>query len=351
MNLKEIETIEREYTTSYVIEPNEELGFLLPFVVIIPKDEVCNHVGLSLPTPMTSNDNMSDTLEKLKQKSGMSNKFFKLKMPIIYPLIPRFKNYYTSLYSSDVFNNNLNKIDNSNLTDEDKKRLIDIHKQIYNMVKYGITFLREMGIDVKDKVVVDGYSATGKFANLFTALHPDIVSACISGASAGLLLRPIKEIDGRPINFPLGINDVDINFEEFSHVPQFYYQGLDDFNDAALCKCELEDETDKLGNPIAKRDENGHPIPILIDGFYSSFDRECYKGQEIDIIYKYFGQNPQERFLDAEKYYREMGANATFKMYKGDHITICQSEEVANDIENFIKENVLELDKQNMIGR
>ena len=179
------------------------------------------------------------------------------------------------------------------------------------MVKYGITFLREMGINVEDKVVVDGYSASGKFANLFTALHPDIVSACISGASAGLLIRPIKEIEDRPINFPLGINDVDIDFDTFSQIPQFYYQGLDDYNDAALCKCEFEEETDKLGNPIAKRDENGHPIPILSNGYYSSASRECYTGQEIDTIYRYFGQNPQERFINAEKFYKEMGANAT----------------------------------------
>ena len=38
-------------------------------------------------------------------------------------------------------------------------------------------------------------------------------------------------------------------------------------------------------------------------------------------------------------------------MKKGDHVTVCQSEEVANDIDNFIKENVLEYDKENMIRR
>lgn len=90
------------------------------------------------------------------------------------------------------------------------------------------------------KILLNGCSASGMFANRFTFLHPDIVAAVAFGGVSGFIMIPISDISGYPLKFPLGLADFDavarhpFHRAAYSHVAQFAYMGEKDTNDAVL---------------------------------------------------------------------------------------------------------------------
>jgi hypothetical protein len=93
---------------------------------------------------------------------------------------------------------------------------------------------------VNEKLLLNGFSASGLFANRFTFLHPDLVAAAAFGGVNGFIMVPATEMAGHPLKFPLGLADVEqISEHSFDHaaygrVPQFAYMGEKDTNDAVM---------------------------------------------------------------------------------------------------------------------
>lgn len=104
-----------------------------------------------------------------------------------------------------------------------------------------------MGVKLKNKIFINGYSSSGVFAQRFSLLHPEVIeTACIGGASGSIPI-PIKEF-----NYPIGIGDYNslmgqsFDFDEYSKIKFRYYVG----------------ELELINKSSTRYDENGNNAPM-----------------------------------------------------------------------------------------
>ena len=153
--------------------------------------------------------------------------------PIVIPLLPSYREgpYYQQL-SAECFN--LPESDRNYRIDNQVVQLIENAKNILN---------NEFGIQMSDKIFLNGYSASGVFAQRFALLHPEIIdTVCIGGASGSI---PIPTDD---LSYPLGIKDYEkitgkkFDMQSYLDIKFRYYVGeLETINKAS-------DRTDDDGN-------------------------------------------------------------------------------------------------------
>ena len=205
----------------------------LPSILAIPLTDEINNEFV-----MESNNFETEDLRKIiLQGSDTAIRLAKLTSekpsPIIIPLIPSYREdpYYQQL-SSECFD--LPETDRNYRIDEQVVQLIENAKNILSS---------EFGIQMNDKIFLNGYSASGVFAQRFALLHPEIVGyACIGGASGSIPL-PTDELD-----YPLGIRNYEqitgkkFDLQSYSNIKFRYYVGeLETVNKAS-------DRTDDEGN-------------------------------------------------------------------------------------------------------
>ena len=331
------------------IEANSEMGFNNPYLLFIPDELAINTLLVSPINTGSAPLKLAEAKEKAKVEAeaekGLSKTIaFNMKMPIIVPLFSRVRGYYTHSLNSFVFNNDISNLRSMNSRLDEKDQLseeeileirevnLDIPKQLLNMIVDAKKVLEQLGIIVNKKVIIEGYSATGKFSNLFTALYPEIILACISGGNCGLGIIPADKLSNTVLNFPLGVADIpNFNLETFSNVPQLYYIGDNDYNDPAMVRCNLKKDDngelvkDEDGYFIPITDKDGKIIPVLDEnGKLQPHYSDCYTAQEIELINTLLGANPQERFDNQKRLYEELGINAIFRKLPGTHKTIFQ---------------------------
>lgn len=338
--------------TTYLIPPNPKMGYLCGYSIFVPKGceqdttlimHSCN-TGNNVPVHLDEANEIARRSTYERPNPGM---WFgsDLKMPVMIPLIPRVQGYYTQGLTSKVFHNDVSTLieDQDRRKEEDKLSTEEIHQiqeqcrdlltQVANMIKSAQMFLARIGINVDDKVIAEGYSAGSKFANLFTALHPEMVKACISGGNSGLGILPLSEYKGQELRFPLGVADIpEFDYETFSSIPQLYYIGTEDFHDPAMPKTEYKvDENgeyilDNNGYRIPITDEKGNIIPILdSNGRIQPRYKENYTQHEIEQIHELLGKNSQTRFANNEALYTTLGINAIFRRFPGNHNSVTQN--------------------------
>ncbi len=319
----------------YYYSERPELGFNIPFVIYFPKEKTSNIVGANFMTPSsTDKKNLSEIFSDLKEKTSPGRLFFENNIITIVPLIPRFPKYNMTYFTSAVYNNKTKLVEQLSREEQEKMKNIDI--QLVKLFEYALKIVRNKGYEVEDKVILNGYSASSKFITSFACLHPDVCKAIIAGGTTGLMIRPIKEINGIKLNFPLGINDVETDLEGYAKIPKFFFIGRDDNNDPALCKCKLDDKKDANGNVLPKLDENGNIIPNLKDGKYQAYYQTLYTDEEVDTIHKCFGSLPLERFKNASEMYYNNNMNSNFNIYNGNHVTVTQDPNFIKDVNEFL---------------
>ncbi len=168
----------------------------------------------------------------------------------------------------------------------DRRDLARLDLQLLAMIDDATFRLGGMGISSERAVLVQGYSASGMFANRFAALHPERVKAVAAGSPGGWPIAPVDSVNGEPLPYPGGIAD-------------------------------LEALTGRPFDPIAWR-----VVPQLLvmgdlddnDGldFTDGWDQEA-----IDRIDRLFGDTPLQRWRHAERLYDEAGADAQFLLVPG----------------------------------
>jgi pimeloyl-ACP methyl ester carboxylesterase len=146
--------------------------------------------------------------------------------------------------------------------------------------------LSERGWEVSPRVLIAGFSASGMFANRFTALHPGRVLAAAVGAPGGWPISPLERWQGRALPYPVGVADlgnlVDAEFDAdaYRKIPHFFFMGTLDHNDSVVF-------------------------------------RDGYRKQDEDLILDLFGVTPLERWDAAKRQYDIAGAAAEFRLYDG----------------------------------
>jgi hypothetical protein len=153
-----------------------------------------------------------------------------------------------------------------------------------------------------------GFSASGTFANRFTALHPDKVKAVAAGGINGLLILPCDSLQNVALPYPLGVSDmeflIDVGFQKsaFAVTPQFLFMGALDDNDA---------------------------IPY----------EDGYSIQEREQVFQLLGkQMMPDRWENCIEIYQQQGVNAVFKTYQG--IGHEQTPEIKDEILAFFKDKM-----------
>jgi pimeloyl-ACP methyl ester carboxylesterase len=158
--------------------------------------------------------------------------------------------------------------------------------QLLAMVDHARAVLAREGLPVDERFLIQGFSASGMFANRFTALHPTRIKAAAVGSPGGWPIAPLARFAGEVLPYPLGVADLEslngspFDSLAFNAVPQLFVMGSRDDNDSL----DFRDGWEKEPAAIADR---------------------------------LFGTTPLARWKAAETLYRDAGTNARFVLVDG----------------------------------
>lgn len=218
------------------IPENPAQGFQWPYYLSVPNSLGRNTV-LLVETNNTGgvNDdwNVHDqaVLNLVKWRSGFAAD---LDVPLLVPTFPRPLGTYADPPLWLIYTHALDR-DSLTTTVAGLER-IDL--QLMAMIGDAKARLTAMGYAVAEKIFINGYSASGSFANRFTLLHPEMIKAAASGSPGGWPTVPVSTWSSETLNYPVGIADLaslvgqPFNLAAFRGVPQYIYVGDGDENDA-----------------------------------------------------------------------------------------------------------------------
>lgn len=197
--------------------------------------------------------------------------------PLLVPVFPRTASQWR-VYT--------HALDRDTLTTREPA-LARLDLQLIAMVDHARATLSADGLPVDARILLQGYSASGMFANRFTALHPGRVRAVAAGAPGGWPIAPVaRTAGGEALPYPAGIADVQaltgrpFDAAAFARVPQFLYMGDADDNDSL----------------------------DFADGW------DAHAAARVDAL---FGDTPLARWKHAQALYRAAGARVRFALVPG----------------------------------
>jgi|SRR5690554_1499024 len=222
------------YTEELIkIDANPKQGFNYGYYLYIPNGVKQSEVGYLLVEPNNtgypSDDNSIHKKEAKEQILHETGNYIskELKIPLLVPFFDRPASN-VKMYTHSLDSDTLKKTD---------AKLARIDLQLINMIKDAKSRLFKRNIYVKDKVFLNGFSASGSFTNRFTALHPEIVKAVVSGGVNCMPIIPSKEWKGKKLPFHIGVANIkeiagiEFNLDEYKRVAQYIYMGELDDND------------------------------------------------------------------------------------------------------------------------
>lgn len=287
------------------INADPKSGFNFSYYIFVPKGVDQQSVNYLLVETNNSGSNDSIAHHEKEAELGATKNSLgssiakRLKTPFVFPAFPRPAKEW-KLYTHALDRD-------SALTDDIEIKRLDL--QLIAMIKDAKKHLLKLNIKTQDKILMNGFSASGTFANRFTLIHPEIVAGVACGGINAFPILPIKTLGKGALIYPLGTFDFEKIFnkkadlETYKKVPQFLYMGENDDNDA-----------------------------VLFDDAYSKKERA--------IIYKHIGKKMMpDRWTLAQNIYQKNNINAEFRTYKGiGHET---NKTVFDDLINFYKKIIL----------
>ncbi len=185
--------------------------------------------------------------------------------------------------------------------------LARIDLQLMGMINHLRYKLSEDNVFVREKVLMNGFSASGSFVNRFTALHPQVVQATAAGGINCMPILPTEQWASMDLIYPIGISDIseiadiEFNINDYKAVPQFIYMGSEDENDT---------------------------LP---------YD-DAFGEKERQLILDLLGSDMKERWEKSEDIYKQLDISAEMVMYDGvGHMT---NDEIIDDIIRFFQKNM-----------
>lgn len=233
----------------YRVEANPSKGFKFHYYLLVPQTDVHEILPVLMVTtpatgaaPQSSDLSYHDKFIFRSITSGWESTIAKgIAAPQLRPIFPRDGNEWW--YYTHALNRQTMQVKNRSFS------RLDL--QLIAMIRDAQDFLRDMGIETQTQVLMNGYSASGAFAQRFTLMHPEIVKAAAYGGIAVPTL-PLANHKGAVLRYPVGIADLpkitghEFNMERYSLVPQFYYEGSEDTNDPTLYQDSFEEQDSKL---------------------------------------------------------------------------------------------------------
>lgn len=168
----------------------------------------------------------------------------------------------------------------------DRQDLARLDLQLIAMVDQARETLEGRGVTTDSQFLIQGFSASGMFANRFALLHPHRVKAVSAGSPGGWPIAPISEWEGEKLPYPIGVENLEsltgkpFDLACYRTVPQLLVMGSLDEND--------------------------------------SLDfRDGWDEGPAGLVDRLFGNTPLQRWKHAEEIYRRAGAEAKFLLVEG----------------------------------
>lgn len=310
-----------------LIPADPSKGFHWDYLLFTPDKVTENHI-LVIPNNSGSiSDNLHFHKEKAKQLILWKSKLAEeLGVPLLVPIFPRSKdNLYTHALDRGTI-----------LTEAHDLKRLDL--QLIAMLKDAKTRLSQQGIQLDDKILMSGFSASGDFTDRFTFLHPDIIKAASIGGCD--LMLPYKELAGENLPYPLGIYDYEailgrkFDLNSFKEVFRYLYKGSMD--EGGWVRLEKNGEAgrytwkeyyDTKEKPQLMEVLKEQRSPIYVDGELTNMD-------EKQIMFRvHNGKILVDRFLSTQDIFKKLKLErSVFVVYDG----------VGHEITNEIEKDELE---------
>ena len=295
-----------------LIEARASEGFNFPFYLFIPGGIDTRRAVYILVEPnnsgMVSDDPEVHRVRALMlvKRSHANRMARRLGVPLLVPTFPRpLPHTHSWAYTHAL------DIDTLEIAAGELKR-VDL--QLTAMIKHAQELLRINGFAVNDKVFIHGFSASAKFCNRYSYLHPEMVKAAAAGGVNGLPTLPVREWNGYELPFPIGIAGIEkftgkpFDEQVFKQVAHYIYMGSSDRNDT-----------------LQPREASG------------AF--EAWRKEEADIIWKALAAEKMmpDRWELSRKIYRQQKLSAQLVTYNGVGHSI--KSQMLDDVINFFKAN------------
>jgi len=290
----------------FKVEPEPAKGFYWAYYLYVPSSIADRANGKTYLLVEPNNTGFSSDDQSIHDESARQLIEWRLsiaenlKVPLLVPTFPRPRKYwqiYTHALDRDTI-----------LTEIDELKRIDL--QLIAMIDNAIETLSLEGINVEDKVLMMGFSASGMFVDRFTFLHPERVRAAAIGAPGGWPIAPLEEWDGVKLRYPIGVEDMkelvgkEFNIEAVKSIPLYFYMGDKDTNDS---------------------------VPY----------RDGYDEEDEQLIFQYFGDTPIKRWPIMENMYESVGCDSQFVLYPGvGH----NPDEMSDDVKTFFLEQIAKVE-------
>jgi hypothetical protein len=214
------------------IPANPAKGFNYPYYLKIPGNMVAGrYLMVESTNTGISTDDLSVQEDRVKNIHVMNHQLSSmLDVPLLIPVFPRPQSQIL-VHTHDLDRDTL-------LIQTGEMARLDL--QLKAMIHHAQGLLAVNRVSVKEKVLMTGYSASGRFATKFAALHPEMVFALSAGGIDGASILPVTELNGRALRFPVGVADMEVltgkpfDLEGYKKVRQFIFMGGKDTSDMTL---------------------------------------------------------------------------------------------------------------------
>lgn len=284
------------------IAADAKKGFHFPYYLFVPKGiepAADRRLFVETNNTGTASDDFQvhdDAAARLVRDSYATRIARELGTPLLVPVFPRPRDQWQA-YTHSLDEDTL-------LIASGPLKRIDL--QLIRMIRDAQALLRRNHVNLRDKVFMHGYSASGVFANRFPVLHPQVVRAVATGGVNAIPIFPIAQWHGMTLPFPVGIADLkkisDIDFDgpAYKQVSQYIYMGYLDRNDTTL-------------------------------------SRDAFCEEHAKLIRERIGAEMPERWRVSQSIYRELGVPAQCVTYNGSGHEI--KREMIDDIVKFFRAN------------
>ncbi len=268
-----------------LVDADPDAGFNYPYFLYAP-DRVESDPKAPLLVESnntgTSTDDFDQHLERARDRieRGAETLSNRLGAPFLVPVFPRPREEPVD------WTHYVHQLDDTTMgIDSGPLERVDL--QLLRMVEHAREQLAAEDYPVADGIMLNGFSASGTFADRFTVLHPNEVVSVTAGGLNGMAILPVAERDGRELPYHVGVADV----EELTGEP-FDPDALDEVNQFLYMGA--EDDNDTIPYDDAWTDDELRELALDIYGD--------------DMI--------AQRFPTCQKTYREADIDATFRVYK-----------------------------------
>ena len=293
---------------AFLVETDADDGFNFPYYLFIPDfvpAEEPVHLLVETNNTGTPRDDFQIHLlaaKTLASRSYLNSLARRLGTPLLVPVFPR-PGSLSALQEIDP-----QSLERDVMLVKDGE-LARIDLQLIAMIEHARKKLRQGGVITHDTILMNGFSASGVFANRFAALHPAKVRAVAAGGVCGLPILPVAVWNGYDLPYPIGISDigeitgVPFAVDTYRRVRQYIYMGSQDRTDAIL-------------------------FP------------DAWTQSEAQLIRDAIGERMlPDRWETSQSIYRTVEVPATFATYSGVGHSITNS--ILDDIVEFLRAQVL----------